>query len=324
MARRALITGITGFVGSHLAEHLISCGWEVGGFDIRPSFPAGCPGIPVRLWTGDLRKPADIDAALAGFDPGIVFHLAAEAATTRAAADPVGAVARTIEATVVLCEAIKRLKRRPELFITGSAAVYGRVAAADLPVREESPLRPNSSYGVAKAAQELYGWQYRESAGLRVFITRSFNATGPRQSPDFFLPHVCREVARREAGQEAGRPVPVGSLDVERDYLDVRDMVRAYEALAGASAAEGRPVNVCSGRTVRLSEIAERVRGAARVAVSFETDPARVPLSQADVIVGDPGRLASLTGFAPRHRIDDTVGEVLEYERRLVRDAQGR
>ena len=323
MARRALITGATGFVGSHLAEHLLAAGWEVSGFDIRPAWPPGTPALPVKLRTGDLRRSADIGAALEEFRPDMVFHLAAEAASTRAAADPARAVGATIEATVVLCEAVRRLDPRPELFITGSAAVYGRVAAADLPIRETRSMRPISSYGAAKAAQELYGWQYRDGFGLRVFVTRSFNAAGPRQSPDFFLPHVCREVARREAGADRGLPVPVGSLDVERDYLDVRDMVRAYAALAQTPAAEGKPVNVCSGRTVRLRTVADLVRSLARVPVSFATDAGRVPASQADVLVGDPGLLASLTGFAPRIPVEDTVAAVLEYPRGLVREAGG-
>ena len=314
--RRALITGITGFVGSHLAEHLAETGWDVGGFDLKPHWPPGTPPVAARIWTGDLHRPGDIAAVLHDFSPDIVFHLASVAAPTVSAADPVRSIASTVETTVILCEAMKPLDPRPALFMVGSATVYGRVAPADLPIREEHALRPISPYGVAKAAQELCGWQYRDAEGFRVFVTRSFNAAGPRQSADFFLPHLCREVARREAGLEPNTPVPVGTLDVGRDYLDVRDMVRACADLSETPEAEGRPVNVCSGRPVRLREMADLVRSLARVPVTIRTDENRVPASQDNLAYGDPRLLAGLTGFAPRHRIEETVEAVLEYQRR--------
>jgi GDP-4-dehydro-6-deoxy-D-mannose reductase len=215
---------------------------------------------------------------------------------------------------------MKALRPRPALFITGSATVYGRVKPEDLPIRETHAVRPISAYGVSKAAQELVGWQYRDSDGFRVWVSRSFNAAGPRQSPDFFLPHLCREVARREAGLEPNTPVPVGSLDVGRDYLDVRDMVRACADLAETPEAEGQPVNVCSGRPVVLRTMADHVRRLARVPIEIRTDENRVPASQDSVAYGDPRLLAELTGFAPRHGIEETVEAVLEYQRRRARD----
>jgi GDP-4-dehydro-6-deoxy-D-mannose reductase len=318
MSRRALITGATGFVGSHLAEHLLAAGWEVGGFDLRPTWPPGTPPLAVRLWTGDLLQPDGVGPALREFAPDVVFHLAAVAAPTRSAADPARAVEQTIGGTVRLCEAMKALAPRPALFITGSATVYGRVAAGDLPIRETHATRPISSYGAAKAAQELYAWQYRESDGFRVFVTRSFNAAGPRQSTDFFLARLCHEVARREAGLERDVPVRLGGLDGQRDFLDVRDMARAFAAIAETPAAEGQPVNVCSGEPVSLRAMAETVRSLARVPVTLEEDPSRVPVSQDAVVCGSVERLKVLTGFVPRIPLRETIGDVLEYQRRQV------
>jgi GDP-4-dehydro-6-deoxy-D-mannose reductase len=317
-SRRALITGVTGFVGSHLAEHLVSEGWEVAGFDIRPDWAPGTPPLPVKVWAGDLLRPGDVEPVLRETRPEVVFHLAAVAAPTRTAADPVRSVEQTIGGTVRLCEAMKALSPKPALFVTGSAAVYGRVAPGDLPIREDHPMRPISSYGAAKAAQEVYAWQYRESAGFRVFVTRSFNAAGPRQSTDFFLSRLCCEVARREAGFDAGEPIHVGSLEDERDFLDVRDMVRAFAMLASTPAAEGRPVNVCSGERTALRAMAEEVRKLARVAVTLDEDPGRVPRSQDSVVYGSVERLKALTGFVPGRKLSETIAEALEYHRGMA------
>lgn len=313
---RIFVTGLTGFTGSHLAEHLLALGHEVGGLSRSGAWPDGMRPCPARVYRGDLARPADVPAVLDDFAPEVVVHLAAFPAPSRASEQPLEVVRDSVHATVVLFEALRKLANRPAVLVAGSATAYGRVAASDLPIREEQPLHPLSAYGVAKAAQELYAWQYRATDGFRVVVTRTFNSTGPRQGTDFFLPRLCREVARREAGFDRDVPIRVGDLEVQRDFLDVRDVARAYAVLALSTAVEGRPVNVCSGAGIRLADMARMVTGLARVDVRLAPDPGLVPASQDAVVVGDAGRLRALTGFVPRIPLSQTVADVLADQRR--------
>ena len=314
---RAFITGITGFTGSHLAELLIAEGAEVAGIALDDRPPRGADLKGCRLHKGNLSAGDALERALMESAPDVVFHLAAFHVPSRASGDPEGVVEHTILATVRLYEAVKALPKRPAVFLSGSAVVYGRVPEANLPVKEDRPIDPLTAYGVGKAAQELYARQYRENYGVRMFLSRTFNSAGPRQSTEFFLSRLCHEIAKRER-DDSDEAVEMWDLDVERDFLDVRDTVRAYRLLVAADKAEGIAVNVCLGKPVRLREVVELAGSLAKRKVQFVSRKADHPPSQGERIYGDPGILKKLTGFEPRFSLSDTLSDTLEYHRLML------
>ena len=190
-----------------------------------------------------------------------------------------------------------------------SADVYGAVAAGDLPVSEEAPMRPVSPYAASKAAADLLALQAHLGHGQDVVRARSFNHLGRRQSDRFVCPALAaRIVANERSGEEVVR---VGNLEARRDFTDVRDVVRAYRMLAVAGQA-GVAYNVCSGRAVAIAEVAERLLSMATHPMRLGTDPALLRPVDVPELRGDPSRLQTATGWVPAHDLDDTLGEVLD------------
>lgn len=294
---RVVITGATGFVGRWLTAELEQAGHETVSVD---------PSIDIR----------DADAVSRAIDearPTAIAHLAAVSFSPDATADPGAAFAVAVAGTTNVLEAARAASDRPAVLVTGSSEVYGSPDPAHLPLREDSPLRARSPYGVSKIAQESVGLAYAARYGLRVVVTRSFNHIGPGQRPDFVVPALARRVADMASG--AADRIPVGNVDVRRDLTDVRDVVRAYRLLIEA-AVEGRlptdgvVVNVCSAESVAIRWIAEEFCRLAGVEPRLEVDPALVRDTDAPDIRGDYGLLAKLTGWRPSIPITDTLREI--------------
>jgi GDP-4-dehydro-6-deoxy-D-mannose reductase len=316
---RALVTGVSGFVGGHLAEHLIAAGDLVVGLSSSGRWPKHLShlGQHVRLERCDL---ADVDEAelagqIARKQPDVIFHLAAQANPQASIDDPRGTWALNLSATLNLLEAVKASGRKPRLLLISSGVCYGNPAPEHLPVSERCPLRPNNPYAASKAAVDLLGIQHFLSHGTDTVMVRPFNHAGPRQSPTYVLSALARQVAEVEAGQKPR--VEVGNLDVIRDFTDVRDVVRGYHLLA-QKGSPGEIYNLGTGRGTKISDALATLAAHAGRPVEVYVDPARVRPVDQPLLVADPSKLRAATGWKPSFSIEQTLTDMLNYWRDTI------
>jgi GDP-4-dehydro-6-deoxy-D-mannose reductase len=313
--RRALITGASGFAGRHLARRLAASGaWEVIGLSARPH-TAG-PELHHHL-TCDLLNADLTRRTILHWRPDIIFHLAAASYVPRSFSDPAGTLVNNVVGQVNLLEAVRLLDPPPTVLVVSSSDVYGLVYPEELPVTEAQPFRPVSPYGVSKLAQDMLGLQYHLSYRMPVVRVRPFSHVGPEQSDRFAIASFARQIAEAEAGL-APAVLLVGNLDVERDLLDVRDVVRAYEMVARPELA-GQVFNIAGGRSWSMREIVARLLALATVSMEVRQDPSRVRPTDIAVLRGDATSLREATGWVPEIPLENTLADTLEYWRRTVR-----
>lgn len=289
---RVLVTGSRGFAGPWLVRHLQSCGDEV------LELPGGL----------DVRDVDGVSSALVEAAPEAVCHLAAQANVANAWADPVTTFSVNALGTLNVCLAAQALTPPPRVLLVSSAEVYGRVDAKALPVREDQPFAPVNPYAASKVAAEMVGLQYWLGKRLEVVRARAFNHTGPGQPEGFVVPDLARQVARAARGEQDA--VLTGDISVSRDITDVRDVVRAYRLLL-VHGEPGAAYNVCRGEAFRVELVLRRLMELAGVDVPVRADEARYRPADVPVHVGDPSRLADLTGWRPEIPFEQTLAEVL-------------
>jgi len=312
---RVLVTGITGFAGSHLAEHLVSRGDEVHGLaHERPPF-RNLMAVQdrVRIHEGDITRLEDVQGAIAGSEADAVVHLAGMAVPTLAAEDPVAAVRVNVFGTATVLTALERYPAT-RLVLASSADVYG--APDRIPVDEDAPVRPANVYAATKVAAEALTRDLAARHAAPIVILRPANQNGPRQHPGLAASAFAKQIAEAEAG--IGEPVVRhGRLDAERDFLDVRDMARAYAAALGLT--EGGTFNVGTGRAVAIAEILDTLIALARVPIRAELDPARVRGGDPTRIALDAGRFRQKTDWSPRIALADSLRDTLDHWRSSIR-----
>lgn len=311
---RILITGIAGFVGAHLTESLLRLPEvEIHGVVHRHDQRIRHMKDRLHLHQGDLRNPLWVNEIIAQIQPDYVLHLAAWSDVAGSWQQPWVTYELNIQCQLNLLEAIRRTAPACRTLIVASNEVYGLVQPQDLPMDEETPFRPNSPYGVSKITQDLMGYQYWVGYGLPVIRVRSFNHMGPGQSADFAASAFARQIAEMEAGV---RPavLKVGNLDAERDFTDVRDIVRAYW-LAVTLGEPGQVYNVGSGNYRSIRWILDTLLNLTDLAVTVETDPARLRPSDIPRTLCDNRRLVAATGWAPQIELQETLRDLLNYWR---------
>ncbi|HWQ13876.1 MAG TPA: GDP-mannose 4,6-dehydratase [Roseiflexaceae bacterium] len=320
MPTRILITGVTGPVGSALADELLTLpDVELHAFKRWRSDPRPIQHLfgRVTIHEGDIEDPFAVAAAVRAAAPDLVYHLAAQSYPSASWDAPVATLRVNVEGTVNLLEAVRAHAPRARVHIAGSSAEYGVVGPEEVPIAETHPLRPASPYGVSKVAQELLGLQYHDSYGLHVVVTRSFNHVGPRQGDRCSIQTFCRQMALVEAGLQP--PVLlVGNLEARRDFSHVNDVARALWLLLQ----RGRPgavYNLCSGEATRIGDIVEMVRARGRAPAEVRVDPARLRPLDEPILLGDNTLLRRDTGWAPRVGMAQIVDELLDYWRERVR-----
>ena len=307
---RALVTGAAGFVGRHLTTHLLSQGHEVSGLVHPTDGGPGSLGPRVEVFPLDILDEAALGAALRDFAPDTIFHLAAFS-------NPEGSwkeARRTLETNIIgahnLLSAATETGRKPRMLLVGSAQQYGDVSADAQPIGEEQEQKPLTPYAVSKTSQELLGRRSFWSEELPVYVTRSFNHTGPGQADSYVSSSFARQVAEVEKGTR--EPViRVGNLSARRDFTDVRDVAAAYSAIVERGE-PGRPYNVCRGEAVSIGEVLEELVRQSRVPVQVVVDPERYHALDAPLIVGDPARLKTETGWSPRYSLHETLRDLLD------------
>jgi len=305
-----LVTGLNGFVGSHLLRALTVRGHEVHGFG-QGEWPSGLPGVdaPASWRSGDILEAAALAAAVEVARPTQVVHLAGQASAAVSYQQPVETYRVNAIGTWTLLEAVRRHAPEARVLVVGSGEVYGPQPEGSR-VSEPAPFRPVSPYALSKAAADALSEVFAKRHGLAVVRTRSFGHTGPGQSPVFAVPSFARQIAEIEAG---GRePVlRVGNLEVTRDLSDVRDVVAAYLALLDRGR-PGRAYNVCRGEGLRLADVVASLVARASVPISIEQDPARVRPADLPWLVGDPGAILADTGWRAEIPLEQTLDDVVE------------
>lgn len=311
---RCLVTGAAGFVGPHLVATLAGAGHTVFTTD-----RSGSASPDHR--TCDLLDDGAVRALVADIAPEWIFHLAGQSSVAYSFAHPQEVLRTNIIGACNVLEAMRAAAPRARCLLVGSAEEYGNVAADRQPIRESEPLRPASPYAVSKVAQADLGRQYAASHGLDVLFVRSFNHSGPGQDPRFVLPGFARQIAEAERGLREPR-LAVGNLDVWRDILDVRDVVRAYVRVleSGETAAT---YNVCGGEAFRIGDLLDALIRKARLPLAVEVDPERWRPSDLPLLRGDPTLLRQRTGWTHTIGIEALLDAILDDQRRRVQDGSG-
>src|SRR3989344_8005547 len=314
---RTLITGITGFVGSHLAEHLIARGDEVYGTVRWRSRLDNINHIKdkLNLIETDIRDSYSIEKAIKTIEPDVIFHLAAQSFVHSSFNAPQETLSTNIIGTVNLLEAVKSLKTNPVIQIAGSSEEYGLVKQNETPIRETNPLRPLSPYGVSKVAEDMLAYQYHKSYGLKTVITRAFNHEGPRRGEVFSTSNFAKQIAEIEKGKEP--VIHVGNLNASRDFTDVRDVVRAY-VISTEKCDYGEAYNICSGKAWKISDMLNLLLSMSQKKIEVRQDPTRMRPSDVEILLGDFSKFHKKTGWKPEIPFDKTMKDLLDYWRKLV------
>ena len=317
---RVLITGITGFVGSHMAEYALVKGAQVFGSTRWRSKTENIEHLrsKVTFIESDLRDLSSVRALLETSVPDYIVHLAAQSFVGVSWHAPAETLTTNIISQVNLLEALRGLKMSPRFLAVGSSEEYGLVLEDEVPIKETNPLRPLSPYAVSKVTQDMMGYQYFKSYGLPIIRTRAFNHEGPRRGDVFVTSNFARQVAEIEAGLR--EPVVyVGDLTPRRDYSDVRDIVRGYWLLLERGE-PGEVYNLCSGRSWSIQQVLDFVLKLSTVkGITVKTDPARLRPSDVMILEGDPTRMHKATGWKVEIPFERTLTELLDYWRQRTR-----
>jgi len=312
---RALITGVTGFVGSHLAEYLLSKGAEVVGTARWRSQTANIDHIQdkIQLVECDLRDYASVKRVLSEVRPDQVYHLAAQSFVHSSWQAPAETLTTNIIGQLHLLEAMRDLKTNPPSMVACSSEEYGLVKPDEIPIKETNPLRPLSPYAVSKVGQDLLAYQYHQSYGTHVIRTRAFNHDGPRRGKVFATSNFAHQIAQIEIGR-AEPVLRVGNLEAKRDFTDVRDIVKAY-LLAVEKGEPGEVYNLCSGTCHTIQEVVDVLLGMSKVPIRVEQDPARMRPSDVPILLGDYSKFHALTGWKPAIPFEQTLRDLLDWWR---------
>jgi GDP-4-dehydro-6-deoxy-D-mannose reductase len=313
---RILITGITGFAGVYLTELLLTQpGVVLFGASREGRWPeeAASTAARVDFRTCDLSDPAVVEAVLREAQPEVIYHLAGYSHAGRSSREPDAAWTGNLTVTRCLYDAILRWGGRPRILFVSSALIYGDCDPPERAHDEHAELRPATPYAVSKAAADLLSYQYAQAEGLDIVRVRPFNHIGPRQSPEFALPHFAQQIAAIERGR---RPavLETGNLTPRRDLTDVRDMVRAYRLLAERGR-KGEAYNAGTGHAYSMQEVLDRLLALAGQRVEVRRRADLVRAAENNVVRADPSKLSRETGWAPTFRLEQTLTDILAYWR---------
>jgi len=320
---RILITGITGFVGSWLAEYcLAQPDTQVYGTVLSHHLGDEINRIKhiegkIKLLECNLINRIATARVLQEVKPDRIFHLAGQSFVKVSWDSPEDTIFNNIMAELNIFEACRNLGINPVIQIAGSSEEYGLVLENELPIKETNPLRPLSPYAVSKIGQEMLAYQYYKSYGLKTVLTRAFNHEGPRRGDQFVTSTFAKQIAKIEKGKQEPR-VLVGNLQAKRDYTDVRDVVRAYW-LATEKCEFGKPYNICSGKTWKIEKVLEFLLSkSTNKDIKVAEDPSRMRPSDVLILEGDYSEFNKATGWNPQIPFEKTLEDLLNYWRKEV------
>ncbi len=320
--KRVLITGITGFVGSHMADYILDnfpkvqiiglARWRSPTANVRHILDK------ITLEYGDLLDPFSLTPILSHHKPEVIFHLAAQSYVPYSFSAPVATLTTNVIGTCNLLEAVKDLKLAsgydPIMHICSSSEVYGQVKPEEVPIKEDVPLRPSSPYAVSKVAEDRLAFQYWLSWQIKTITTRMFTHTGPRRGDVFALSNFAKQIAAIEAGL-APPVVKVGNLDSVRTFSDVRDAVKAYWLLVN-KCPPGEVYNIGGNETMTIGEMLKRLIKLSTVKnIKVEVDPTRLRPSDVTLQIPCSDKFIAATGWHPEIKLAQTTRDTLNYWR---------
>ncbi|MBI2128984.1 GDP-mannose 4,6-dehydratase [Candidatus Woesearchaeota archaeon] len=315
---RCLITGITGFAGSHLAELLLKKGHEVFGTSRWRSKTENIDHIKskIKLIEADMRDSHSMDKVIKEAKPDYIFHLAAQSFVQASWVSPADTMETNVIGTINLLEAVRRANISPVIQIACSSEEYGEVKQDEIPIKETHQLRPLSPYGVSKVAEDMLGYQYFKSYGLKIIRTRGFNHTGPRRGEVFVTSNFSKQIVEIEKGKK-DPVIFVGNLTAVRDFTDVRDMVNAY-LLAAEKGIPGEIYNICSGKGHKIQEVLDLLLSFSKIKIKVQQDPSRMRPSDVMILIGDNSKFVKQTGWEQTIEFEQTLKDLLDYWRERV------
>ena len=321
---KILITGVTGFVGSHLAEFCLNRGdVEVVGTYRWRSRRENIDHIKdLELAEVDVLDQSSVRAALERIQPDWIFHLAAQSFVPTSWNAPNQTLETNIIGQVNFFEVLRSLDMTQVRFhVCGSSEEYGLVLPDEVPIKETNELRPLSPYAVSKVTQDLLGWQYFRSYGLHTVRTRAFNHGGPRRGEVLLPSDFAKQIAEIEIGLREP-VVEVGNLGARRDFTDVRDIVRAYW-LALEKGQPGEVYNIGTGNSPTIRELLDHLLALTEARISVRELPEKMRPSDVEILVSDTSKFESQTGWRPEIPFENMLSDTLEYWRERVRAGRG-
>ena len=312
---RVLITGISGFVGSHLAEYCLTKGAEVCGSIRWRSRTENIDHIKkkIKLIECDIRDASSVTKTVEDSKPDYIFHLAAQSFVPTSWHAPAETLMTNTLGELNIFEAVRELNLDSKIQIAGSSEEYGKVLENEVPIKETNSLRPLSPYGVSKVTQDVLGYQYHQSYGMNIVVTRAFNHEGPRRGDVFVTSNFAKQIAEIEKGLK--EPIiEVGNLEAQRDFSDVRDIVEAYW-LSLEKGVPGEVYNICSGKGMKIRDMLDILLGLSSAKVEVRQDPARMRPSDVMILQGDCTKFKKATGWEPKIPFEKTLEDLLNYWR---------
>ena len=332
MPARAFITGITGMVGSHLADYLLAhTDWDIVGLtrwrspmdNLEHLFPRINAGDRVSLVQGDLADGLSLQRAVGIARPDFVFHLAAQSYPRVSFDSPLETLEPNINGTARLLECLRaRPDLSPVVHVCSSSEVFGRVPREKLPIDENCSFHPASPYAISKVGTDLLGRYYGEAYGMKTVTTRMFTHTGPRRGDVFAESTFAKQIAMIEAGH-IPPVVKTGNLDSLRTWADVRDAVRAYHLLVTVNPIPGEVYNIGGSHTCSVAEMLQTLLSFSTMpGITVETDPERLRPIDADLQVPNTAKFHAHTGWAPEIPFEQTMRDLLDYWRERIARGQ--
>ena len=326
--KKTLITGITGMVGSHLADYLLkNTDWKIYGFcrwnDSLENIEHLSDEINntdrIELIYGDLNDLASLIDTVEKSKPDYVFHLAAQSYPQTSFTAPLETLDTNILGTAKLLEAIRKSKYNPIIHVCASSEVFGRVPKEFLPINEECKFHPASPYAISKVGTDLIGRYYAEAYNMTIMTTRMFTHTGPRRGDVFAESTFAKQIAMIEAGLVEPK-LQVGNLDSLRTWSDVRDAVRAYHLLVTVNPISGEYYNIGGSYSCSIKDMLNYLLSKSTVNnIEVVTDPNRLRPIDADLQVPNTSKFRKHTGWEPKITFEKTMDDLLEYWRKKIK-----
>ncbi len=304
---KSLITGAGGFVGPYLVAHLIAQGHTVYGIERAERNVKNC-----EMFAADILDKKKIPEIIKKIKPDYIFHLAGQSSVEVSWKEPQLTMDINVRGTVNLLNAVAKAKINPKIIIVSSSEIYGR--PVKLPLKEDHPLNPTSPYGESRLLQEKAVKEIAKKHKLQVVIARSFPHTGPGQVPKFVCPAFAEQIIMIER-KKTEPVIKVGNLDNERDFADVRDVVKAYLLMADKGK-NGEAYNVCYGKSWKIKKILSYLLKNSTVKPKIIVDPAKLRKGDMKKVVGSHAKLTKDTGWKPAIKFEKTLEDIITYWRK--------
>ncbi len=315
--KKAMIIGAAGFVGGYLIDHLKDdMNWEVYGTKLEIE---KIERKDIEIYDLDVLNKEEIIKIFEKIKPDYVFNLAAQSSVSLSWKNPLLTIDINIKGAINILEAVREIKQyNPKIILIGSSEEYGNVKEDEIPVKEENNLRPGNIYAVTKVCQNMIGKIYSSAYGMDIVNIRAFNHIGPKQVPIFVVSDFCKQVSEIE--KDLREPIIyTGNLEAKRDFTDVRDIVRAYSALA-LNGKKGETYNVGSGKAVSIKEILNIILKNSTKNIEIRRDEKRYRPIDIPIIEADIEKLRKVIDWKPKILLEESVKEILDYWRKNGRN----